>query len=255
MIHYHGTPIGGALTEAARFLLGRHALVPFSYPRDLELVMETCKSFVIDNGAFTVWKQGGKLDVDGYVRWLRTSTSTGCPPYLHPGFDWALIPDVIGGTAEENDAMLADWPKDIAGVPVYHLHEPLERAERLANEWPVVAIGSSGEWPTPGVPKWWTRMQDVLDVMCDEQGVPKCKLHGLRMMDPAIFTRIPFRSVDSTNAAQNGARNGRVIDEKLSSGQGAIITAMRVEAHNSPSRWDRDSSLLVRTSPQQQFAW
>jgi len=248
LIHYHGTPIGGALTEAARFLHGRSALVPFSYPRDLELVMEACRSFVIDNGAFTVWKQGGRLDVAGYIRWVESF-------YRHPGFDWALIPDVIDGTNAENDAMLLDWPLKIAGVPVYHLHEPLERAERLANEWPVVALGSSGEWPVPGVPKWWKRMAEVMSVMCDEQGVPKCKLHGLRMMDPAIFTRLPLRSVDSTNCAQNGARNGRAMEETLTSGQGAIITAMRIESHNSPGVWTPAASVLVRTLPQQEFVW
>jgi hypothetical protein len=29
MIHYHGTPIGGTRQDVARFLVGRHALIPF----------------------------------------------------------------------------------------------------------------------------------------------------------------------------------------------------------------------------------
>jgi hypothetical protein len=92
MIHYHGTPIGGPRKDAARFLAGRHALVPFSYPDDIGIVAEVCQSFCLDNGAFTVWKQGGKLDVDGYIRWVAEW-------HRHPGFDFALIPDVIDGTA------------------------------------------------------------------------------------------------------------------------------------------------------------
>lgn len=28
MIHYHGTPVGGTRQDGARFLAGRHALVP-----------------------------------------------------------------------------------------------------------------------------------------------------------------------------------------------------------------------------------
>lgn len=31
MKHFHGTPIGGTRQDAARFLLGRHALVPLAY--------------------------------------------------------------------------------------------------------------------------------------------------------------------------------------------------------------------------------
>lgn len=244
MIHYHGTPCGGKRIEAARFLKERHALVPFPRPEDLACVMEVCKSFVLDNGAFTIWKQGGSLDVAGYLEWVHGI-------YRHPGFDWALMPDSIEGDEAENDAMLADWPDKILGVPVYHLHESLDRAERLANEYPIVAIGSSGEWPDPGRKPWWRRMRQVMSVMCDDEGIPKCKLHGLRMLNPAIFSSLPLRSADSTNCAQNGARNGAVIDESLSSGQGAIITAWRIEAHNSPAKWDGKADVLVRTSVQQ----
>ena len=70
MKHYHGTPIGGTRQDVARFLQGRHALVPFPRPDDAGIVADVCKSFIFDNGAFTVWKQGGQLDVDGYLRWL-----------------------------------------------------------------------------------------------------------------------------------------------------------------------------------------
>lgn len=238
MIHYHGTPCGGKRIEAARFLMGRHALVPYPRPEDLATVMEVCRSFVVDNGAFTVWKQGGTLDVAGYQKWVESI-------YRHPGFDWALIPDVIDGTEMENDAMLDDWPKHLPGVPVYHLHESLERAALLANDFDTVAIGSSGEWPVPGERKWRKRMADVMGAMCDHDGVPRCKIHGLRMMDPDIFKDYPFRSVDSTNCAQNGARNGKLIDERLTSGQGAIITAWRIEAYNSPAIWRPDASSLA----------
>ena len=67
MKHYHGTPIGGTRQDVARFLQGRHALVPFPRPDDAGIVADVCKSFVFDNGAFTVWKQGGQLDVEGYL--------------------------------------------------------------------------------------------------------------------------------------------------------------------------------------------
>lgn len=52
MIHYHGTPIGGTRQDAARFLAGRHALVPFPRQDDVAIVAEVCQSFCFDNGAF-----------------------------------------------------------------------------------------------------------------------------------------------------------------------------------------------------------
>lgn len=231
MIQYHGTPIGGSNEEAIRFLMGRHALVPWTYPNHLHIVQEVCSSFVLDNGAFTIWRRGeGRIDYGGYVEWCEGI-------HQHPGFDWALIPDVIDGTEADNDSMLNDWPSHINGVPVYHLHESLERAERLSS-WPVVAIGSSGEWPDPGDDKWWRRMNEVRTAFCDENGVPRCKLHGLRMLDPKIFSWLPLKSADSTNCGQNGTRNGTRLHPKFTSGQGAILTAWRLEPHNSVATWE-----------------
>lgn len=248
MIHYHGTPIGGRRVDAAEFLRGRHALVPFPRQDDLAVVMEVCASFVLDNGAFSIWRRGGVLDVDAYTQWAAECSR-------HPSCDWALIPDVIDGAEPANDSLLADWPRSVRGVPVYHLHESLDRAERLANEWDTVAIGSSGEWPTPGAPKWWRRMTEVMGVMCDEGGKPRCKLHGLRMLNPAIFSSLPLKSADSTNCGQNGTRNGKAIDSALTSGQGAMITAWRIEAHNSSATWESGAGVLCKVSQRQLFDW
>jgi len=239
MIHYHGTPFGGTKTDAVRFLSGRHALVPFSYPNDVEIVAEFCRTFVFDNGAFSSWKSGKLVNFEAYIKWVEKFNN-------HPGFDWAIIPDVIDGTEQENDELIADWPRHLRGSPVYHLNESLEKAKKLSEEFDTVCIGSSGEWPSPGSRSWWRRFSEVMQVMCDKDGNPKCRIHGLRMMDPAIFTRAPFRSVDSTNCSQNASRNGAAIDEKLARWQGGCITAWRVEAHNSPSRWRSGESFLVR---------
>ncbi|MTZ12817.1 hypothetical protein GNE00_03620 [Pseudomonas sp. JL972] len=231
MIHYHGTPIGGSRQDAARFLVGRHALVPFPRQDDVGIVADVCQSFVFDNGAFTVWRQGGLLDVDRYTRWVDDW-------HRHPGFDWALIPDVIDGDEAANDHLLEQWPRHLPGVPVWHLHESLERLQRLASQWRVVALGSSGQWRSPGTAHWWKRIASAMEAVCDENGRPRCRLHGLRMLDPNIFTRLPFASADSTNAAVNGGsvtRFGTYCPP--TAGQRASVIAARIEAHNSAAIW------------------
>jgi hypothetical protein len=235
MIHYHGTPIGGTLTDKARFLAGRHALVPFPRQDDMGIVAEACQSFVFDNGAFSVWKKGGKLDVDGYTKWVKEWCK-------HPGFDWALIPDVIDGSEADNDAMIDDWPDDLSGVPVWHLNESFDRLERLADEFKMIALGSSGEWSNPNSAAWWSRMNDVMGFVCDDDGRPKVKLHGLRMLDPAVFSRLPLSSADSTNAAVNGgsvSRFGMYVPP--TAGQRAEVIANRIESHNSSAVWQRST--------------
>lgn len=231
MLHYHGTPIGGTRQDTARFLMGRHALIPFPRQDDAGAVMECCQSFVLDNGAFSVWKRGEVLDVPGYTRWVESL-------HRHPAMDWALIPDVIDGTDADNDALLRDWPRSLPGVPVWHMHEDIGRLQRLAREWRTVALGSSGRWASPGTAGWWGRMSEAMNDLCDEQGRPPCKLHGLRMLDPAIFTRLPLASADSTNAAVNSGSLDRFgIYVPPTAAQRAAVIAERIESHNSASMW------------------
>ncbi len=235
MIHYHGTPIGGTRQDVARFLLGRHALVPFPRRDDMGIVAEACQSFVFDNGAFSEWKRGHRMDVDGYFEWCNEW-------HTHPGFDWALIPDVIGpeGTEEANDALIAAWPRHIRGVPVWHLHESIERLTRLASKWGTVALGSSGEWRTPGTAAWWARMAIALNALCDERGRTPCRLHGLRMLDPGIFSRLPLSSADSTNAAVNcGSLDRFGMYLPPTAAQRTAVIAERIESHNSAPVWIR----------------
>lgn len=233
MIHYHGTPIGGTRQDAARFLAGRHALVPFPRQDDVAIVAEVCQSFCFDNGAFSVWKKGGTLDIEGYLRWVDDWRR-------HPGFDWALIPDVIDGDEADNDRLLDQWPEQLPGVPVWHLHESLERLQRLASVWRTVALGSSGQWATPGTAPWWKRISAAMNSICDAHGRPNCRLHGLRMLDPMIFGRLPFASADSTNAAVNSGSVSRFgIYPPPTAGQRAAVIADRIETHNSAPVWTR----------------
>lgn len=233
MTPYHGTPGGGSRQDVARFHIGRHALVPYPRQDDLGVVAEVCQSFVFDNGAFSVWKRGEVLDVAGFTRWTDEW-------HRHPGFDWALIPDDIEGDEADNDALLRDWPAHLkeAGVPVWHLHESIGRLQRLCREWRTVALGSSGQWATPGTAAWWGRMTEAMNAICDEQGRPMARLHGLRMLDPAIFSKLPLASADSTNAAVNSGsldRFGMYLPPTAA--QRAAVIAERIEAHNSAAVW------------------
>lgn len=219
--------------NAARFLAGRHALVPFSAPGDLPVVMDVCASFVLDNGAFTVWKRGGTLDVEGYYRWVDDVRH-------HPGFDWALMPDVIDGTWQENLNLNARWPfPHGTGVPVWHLHDPPDVLAHLSRVYNRVALGSSGQWATPGTEGWWRRVAEAMGAVCGPLGgKPYCKLHGLRMLDPAIFTRLPLASADSTNAVRNSNLAGR-FGTYVPPSQAArmAVIADRIEAHQSAAVW------------------
>lgn len=235
MIHYHGTPIGGRNIDSSNFLMGRHALVSFYHPDDISAVLDCCQSFVLDNGAFSHWRAGkGDINFHAYIDWVEEY-------YRHPSFDWCLIPDKIDGNEDQNKELAIKWGETTKakGVPVWHLHESLEYLEWLANNFEWVAFGSSGKWSVPNTEKWWKRMAEAMRVVCDDLGRPKCKLHGLRMLNPDVFTRLPLSSADSTNAAVNSGSLARFGSYKPpTAAQRAEVIAERIEAQNSAHIWE-----------------
>lgn len=225
MIHYHGADMHPD-DMAGRFFANRHILVSFAYPRQLPLVADVSSSFVLDNGAYTHWSKGGSVDVKKYAAWVSDWSD-------HPAFDWCLIPDVIDGDEDDNDILLRNWslPNSIS-VPVWHYHESMERLERLSNEYPRIALGSSGEYK-PAVGHWWGRTREAFDHIA-----PTTKVHGLRMLNPKIFTQIPLASADSSNVARNigegrWAETGYTPATKLGRAQ---VLADRIEAYQSPRK-------------------
>lgn len=222
MIVYHGTPFGGDRAGVARFLAGRHALIPYPRPEDCAVAFDVCQTVIFDNGAFTAWKQGSPItDWQGYYDWCEEW-------YRHPAFGWAIIPDVIDGSEDDNDLLLDEWPGHIEGVPVWHLHESLDRLDRLCS-WPRICLGSSGQYAVPGGKHWFRRMRDAMEVICpDTDGRPRAKLHGLRMACGEYTGRFPFASVDSTNVAQNAN------------------SYSRFGTYCAPNRWQRAESIAYR---------
>lgn len=236
MIHYHGLPItpDAVLIDAYN---AKHAMCSYANPGQIEIAAEVCQSVALDNGAFSAWKKGGALDVPGYtewaVKWLK-----------HPAVDWCLIPDIIDGSEHDNAAMVRDWPLHKAlSVPVWHMHESLEYLAWLTNMFARIAIGSSGEYASIGNPRWWSRIHEAMGVLCDD-GMPKVKIHGLRMLDPVVFSHIPFSSADSTNVARNigidKAWTGAYAPRSKS--VRARILIDRIEGHGSAASWNGESA-------------
>lgn len=234
MIHYHGTPISGKSHIGAVVLKGRHGFVSFASKSSLPVVAEVCSTFALDNGAFSFWKSGKETDWKAYYEWVELW-------HKHPSFDFALIPDVIDGCLEDNKRLISEFPfSKFVGTPVWHMHEPICWLYDLCATYPRVAIGSSGEYSTVGNNLWWGRIEKAMDAVTDNNGRPMCKLHGLRMLDPKIFTKLPFSSCDSTNVAVNCADSNRWKNYPPPSNEvRGLVLAERIEAHNSANEWVR----------------
>lgn len=181
MIHYHGTPITPRVALAT--MAGRHFCVSHAHSLDLDWCMKHGASVMLDNGAFSAWTRGHAPDWNAFYEW--------CAPHMaHP--HWAVIPDVIDGDEDANDALIAACPlrREFA-APVWHLHESLDRLARLADDFPRICVGSSGEYAAPGGAKWRARIDAAWD--CLERSGRKPWVHMLRAMKEASEGAWPFR--------------------------------------------------------------
>jgi hypothetical protein len=193
LIHYHGTPI----TPKVKLMdmQGRHFCVSFADPRDLETCLKIGQSLMMDNGAFTAYTKGKPMDKLGFYAW--------CEEYLcHP--NWAVIPDVIGGSVEEQREYMSDWPfpKELS-APVWHLNLPLEWLQELADTYGRVCLGSSGEFWQIGTRKWEQKMDQAFEMLTKtRRHLPW--IHGMRMLGQSNG-RWPLASADSSNIARHHA--------------------------------------------------
>ncbi|MES2958496.1 MAG: hypothetical protein V4792_09920 [Pseudomonadota bacterium] len=236
MIHYHGLPITPA-TAGLRAIAVGHAFVSYPHRDQLAMAAEVCQSIALDNGAFPAWRAGKPVqDWRPFYEWAAECKRL-------PVCDFAVVPDVIDGDEATNDALAAEWPlPKWFGAPVWHMHESFDRLERLANTWPRICLGSSGEFATLKTAAWWGRMAQAMRVLCNDNGEPLCKLHGLRMLDPEVFTRLPLSSADSTNIGQNVGidqtwkGNYMPVGREMKDWR-ALSMRNRIEASNSAVRW------------------
>jgi hypothetical protein len=217
VIHYHGTPITPQATLMT--LAGRNFCVSFAHPADVARCHQIGQSVMLDNGAFSVWRQGRTVDWSAYYQW--------CAPWLDYQTTWAVIPDVIDGGEADNDALIDQWPHGIRGAPVWHMHESVGRLLRPADRWPRVCVGSSGAYATVGDERWHWRMHEAMNALCGDGPAPVW-LHMLRGMSLS-GSHYPFASVDSTDVARN---------HHLAH-QNAAAMAFRWDAQQCPARWVR----------------
>ncbi len=243
-LHYHGTPISprAALAE----LGGCCFCVSYAAPQDVAVVHEIGQSVMLDNGAFSFWMEGtrglatretptdewtpkpasikslaaAEGDWSGYYAWAEQ--------WLEKPTTWAVIPDVITGSEEDNDRLLVDWfargMPHAKGAPVWHMHEPVDRLRRLCAGYEKVCIGSSGEYATLDTPQWHRRMEQAMNVACRHETPWLHMLRGMAMSG----SQYPFASVDSTDVARNHNRPQNT----------PVAMVRRWDSRQCPARWE-----------------
>ncbi len=216
MMHYHGTPIT-PMAQLER-MAGRLFCVSYARPDDLARCLRIAQGLMFDNGAFSAKTRGEPFDLPGFYEWVE-------PILAHP--HWAVVPDVIDGTEEQQRAMVATWPfRKEFGIPVWHLGMPISYLLHLCDGWGRVCFGSAGQYWDIGSSAWCGRMDEAFNALVRAYGSKLPWVHGLRMLGHAAGPW-PLASADSTNVAQNYKRDGGCAECK----------ARPIDATQPPTTW------------------
>jgi hypothetical protein len=193
-LHYHGTPISPRSQLNA--LAGAHFCVSHARPDDVKICHRIGQSVMLDNGAFSVWRNGWESDWPAYYAW--------CDEWLNHPTTWAIIPDSITGDCNQQAELIGQWPFGFRGAPVWHMHEPISRLLHLLNDWPRVCFGSSAQYATVLSPDWCRRCDAAWNqIVRYHHRTPWVHmLRGLQL----VRREWPFASVDSTDIARNHNR-------------------------------------------------
>ena len=197
MIHYHGTP----LTPRSELykMAGKHFCVSFAHPQDADVCLHIGQSVMWDNGAFTAYSKGTEFNLPRLYEWLEQRLA-------HP--HWAVIPDVIDGSVEQQKELLKQWPFDIhMSAPVWHMGLDVDYLLYLTDNYPKVCFGSSGEYWKVGNDKWSERCDYAFNTLSKHRhSLPW--IHMLRGLAQA-GKQWPFASADSVNVARNFKTAGK----------------------------------------------
>ena len=169
---------------------------------------------IVDSGAFTVWRSGGKISVTEYASRLKV---------LLECFDIAANLDVIPGTqgvaarditkAMTEEAASAGWKNYVylrdytkqhhSGeriMPIYHQGESLDWLKKMVDAGcTYIGISPSNDYHTNQRMHW---LDDVFDYLSSLPQMPKT--HGYAVTSPVLMKTYPWFSVDSASWIHKG---------------------------------------------------
>jgi hypothetical protein len=205
----HGLPITPKhLLEQLR---GESFCVSFAAPAQLDQAIELQDPegmLMLDNGAFSHWRAGrGRIDREAFFAWANEAQSR-CDVAV------AVIPDVIGGSEDENwleaahavRGELSEYPERL--MFVWHMNDSIEQLVRACRLFNFVAIGSCAEYDIQKNRQAFLARLRHASAAIDyvEQTFGRRPWVHLMRANGVIASAIRFESSDSTNVARNHCR-------------------------------------------------
>lgn len=156
----------------------------------------------LDSGAFSAYTQKVTIDLPEYCEYIHRNADI---------IEFASVLDAIGTDNSADDTWRNQDRMESLGVrplPCFHYGEPLEVLQYYAANYEYITIGGMVPISTPQLKIWLDRIW--ADILTDENGRPKLKVHGFGLTSLPLMFRYPWYSVDSSTWVQ-WAANGMIL--------------------------------------------
>jgi hypothetical protein len=147
----------------------------------------------LDSGAFSAYTQKVTIDLGKYC------------DYIHTNSDIIEVASVLDHISDDTKEKAAEntWRnqeemerRGVFPLPCFHYGEPIEVLKYYVSKYKYITLGGMVPISTPQLKLWLDRIW--ADVLANEDGTPKVKVHGFGLTSLPLMMRYPWYSVDSS---------------------------------------------------------
>jgi hypothetical protein len=145
--------------------------------------------FVLDNDAFTAWRDRKPWDEGAWRAMLQRIRLTGLKPL------WAAVPDVVA----DREGTIRNWSKYVGAIleigwnAAFCVQDGMEPND-VPDEASVVFVGGSDAWKFPNLTKWTNNFERVHCARVNApQMIESCERLGCESVDGTGWFRDPSR--------------------------------------------------------------
>lgn len=161
----------------------------------------------LDSGAYSAYTKGVKIELDEYIQFIKDHKDI-----IHV---YANL-DSIGDAKQTLKNQRYMESKGLHPLPTFHMNEDFKYLKFYINRYDYIALGGMANCKNKHLLANW--LDHCWNLICDEDGMPKVKVHGFALTRLDIMTRYPWYSVDSTSWVAK-SRFGSILIPRMKNGK------------------------------------
>jgi len=189
-------------------------------------------SLFLDSGAYSAFTQGIEIDIQEYIAFVKANEQ-----HLEV---YANL-DVIGDAEATYKNQMIMEEAGLDPMPCFHYGEPFSWLEKYLDEdYEYIALGVAGVKDKNQLSRW---LDHCWSLICDDDGMPRAKMHGFAITSVGLMSRYPWYSCDSTSWVMT-SRFGKAFIPRFVEGEWNYTRPMKLSiSARSPSVKDKGNHI------------